>query len=85
MRLRVFLCNKIKLLSIVVFLCLHNKSLRHSQTVYIKPQTLWHTSLTAVWHEKFCHDPEVMGSNPSQVKLGVRVLLSNSDFNQKSN
>ena len=22
------------------------------------------------WHERFCHDSEVMGSNPGQVKLG---------------
>ena len=25
------------------------------------------------WHEMYCHDLEVMSSNPSQVELGVRI------------
>ena len=25
-------------------------------------------------HEMFCHDSEIMGSNPSQVELGVHCL-----------
>ena len=27
------------------------------------------------WHEMFCHNPEVMGSNPGKVKLGVCIVL----------
>ena len=27
---------------------------------------------TSQWHEKYCHNLEVMSSNPGQVKLGVR-------------
>ena len=27
------------------------------------------------WHEKYCHDLEVMSSNHSQVELGVRSSL----------
>ena len=27
-------------------------------------------SKVAQWHEMFCHDPEVLSSNPGQVKLG---------------
>ena len=39
----------------------------------------WQKSLMAKWleqesqwHEMYCHDLEVMSSNPSQVELGVR-------------
>ena len=34
------------------------------------------------WHEMFCHDLEVMSSNPGRVKPGVRST-SKSYLNQK--
>ena len=41
-------------------------------------------SLMTAWlYEMCCHDLEVMSLNPSQVEIGVHVLLSKSYLNQK--
>ena len=30
------------------------------------------------WHERYCHDLEVMSLNPSRVELGVRSTFAQS-------